>query len=516
MPQNFVACDRDQSFLLPPSVRDWVPAGHLVWTVLAAVEEMDLAAFYRAYRDDGHGRPAYDPSMMVALLLYSYARGNRSSRGIERECVEDVAYRVICANLVPDHSTIAEFRKRHETAVAGLFGGVLSLCREAGLVTVGVIAIDGTKVHANASRFSSVDYQQLARKILEEADQIDREEDELYGDARGDELPEQLRTPEGRREALREAKRRLAERAAGADLLTDEGAGSSSEPLELDRMAMVGHKQARRGWQREARHQLDEHRREQAQPIPRSRAARLLEAERRMQQDLAVEQAASEGYDEWRAERAARGVKGNRVGGPSKPYEPPAEPVGKINVTDPDSRNVKSPRGWVQGYNAQAVVNENQIVLAAEVTIDSPDFGHLEPMITATERQLEAIGVSERPEVALADAGYWHQVQMQNIAARGIPVLVPPDASKRAGARPGWNDGMYAFMRRVLGTDLGAQLYRRRQALVEPVFADVKFNRKIDRFQRRGRSAVHSEWRLINATHSLLKLHRHQLATAGP
>jgi transposase len=217
MPQNFIDCDREQAFLLPPSLRDWLPAGHLVWTVLAAVEEMDLSAFYRAYRVDGHGRPAYDPAMMVALLMYAYARGNRSSRGIERECIEDVAYRVICANLVPDHSTIAEFRKRHEAALAGLFGEVLSLCREAGLVSVGVIAIDGTKVHANASRFSSLDYEQLARKILEEAARIDREEDERYGEARGDELPEKLQSPEGRREALREAKRRLAERAGRQD-----------------------------------------------------------------------------------------------------------------------------------------------------------------------------------------------------------------------------------------------------------------------------------------------------------
>src|SRR5436305_7499242 len=193
MPHNFIDCDREQAFLLPPSLRDWVPAGHLVWTVLAAVGEMDLSAFYRVYRDDGHGRPAYDPAM-VALLLYSDARGNRSSRGIERECMEDVAYRVICANLVPDHSTIAEFRKRHEAALAGWFGEVLSLCREAGLVSGGVIAVDGTKEHANASRFSSLDYEQLARKILEEAARIDREEDELYGDARGDELPEQLQT----------------------------------------------------------------------------------------------------------------------------------------------------------------------------------------------------------------------------------------------------------------------------------------------------------------------------------
>jgi transposase len=513
MPQHFVACDRDQSFLLPPSLRDWVPAGHLVWTVLAAVEEMDLSAFYRAYRDDGHGRPAYDPAMMVALLLYAYARGNRSSRGIERECVEDVAYRVICANLVPDHSTIADFRKRHETALAGLFGEVLSLCKEAGLVTVGVIAVDGTKVHANASRFSSLDYQQLAGKILEEADRIDREEDELYGEARGDELPEQLQTAEGRRAALREAKRRLAERATRAG--KDACAESPADPIELDPAAMAGHRQARRGWMREARHQLDEQRRQQAQPIPRSRAQRLLEAERRMQEDLAVESSASAGYDAWRAQRAATGVKGHRMGGPPKPYDPPMEPTGKINVTDPDSRNVKSPRGWVQGYNAQAVVNENHIVLAAEVTIDSPDFGHLEPMVTATERELEAIGMTDRPDVALADAGYWHQVQLQNIAARGTQVLVPPDASRRTGARPGWNDGMYAFMRRVLASDLGGQLYRRRQALVEPVFADLKFNRKIERFHLRGRAAVNTEWRLVNATHNLLKLHRHQNAAAG-
>jgi transposase len=515
MPQNFIGCDRDQAFLLPPSLRDWLPAGHLVWTVVAAVEEMELSAFYRVYRDDGHGRPAYDPAMMVALLLYAYARGNRSSRAIERECVEDVAYRVICANLVPDHSTIADFRKRHEVALSGLFGEVLALCREAGLVTVGVIAVDSMKVHANASRFSSLDYEQLARKILEEADRVDREEDELYGDARGDELPEQLQTPEGRREALREAKRRLADRAVAADHCADGSAEPSTDAIELDRAVMVGHRQARRGWMREARHQLDEYRRQQARPIPRSRAARLLEAERRMQEDLAVERAASEGYDAWRAERVAGGVKGNRVGGPTKPYEPPAEPAGKINVTDPDSRNVKSPRGWVQGYNAQAVVNENHIVVAAEVTIESPDFGHLEPMVAAAERELEAIGVTERPQVALADAGYWHQVQMQNIAARGIPVLVPPDASKRTDTRPGWNDGMYAFMRRVLESELGHQLYRRRQAIVEPVFADTKFNRRLERFQRRGRAAVSSEWRLVHAAHNLLKLHRHELATAG-
>ena len=140
---------------MPPSLRDWVAEDHLVWTVLAAVAEMDLSALYAAYRPDGHGRPAYEPSLMVALLMYAYSQGNRSSRGIERKCREDVAYRVIAVNLVPDHSTIAEFRARHETALAGLFSEVLSLCRAAGMVNVGVIAVDGTKVHANASNMAS-------------------------------------------------------------------------------------------------------------------------------------------------------------------------------------------------------------------------------------------------------------------------------------------------------------------------------------------------------------------------
>ena len=146
---------------------------------------------------------------LLGLLMYAYARGNRSSRGIERSCMEDVAYRVIAANRVPDHSTIAEFRVRHEQALAELFGGVLELCKQAGLASVGVIAVDGTKVTANASSFSDADYRRIAREILEEAARIDQAEDELYGDARGDELPEHLRTAEGRRAALKDAKRKL-------------------------------------------------------------------------------------------------------------------------------------------------------------------------------------------------------------------------------------------------------------------------------------------------------------------
>jgi transposase len=463
MPQNFIECDREQVLLMPPSLRDWLPEDHLAWFVLAAVEEMDLSAFYACYRDDGHGRPAHDPAMMVALLLYAYARGQRSSRGIERDCLEDVAYRVIAANQRPDHTTIARFRQRHEAALGELFGEVLSLCAEAGLVSVGVVAVDGTKLHANASHHSNRDYEQIAREILAEADAVDRAEDERYGAARGDELPPHLSTEQGRR-----------------------------------------------GWLRDARRRLDERRAAEARPIPRSRPDRLRESKRRLEEEHQVECQANAAYEGYRA----RGVMkdGRRFGRPPKPYQPPATPAGKINVTDPDSRNVKTPRGYVQGYNAQAASNEQQIVIAAEVTVDSPDFGHLEPMVAAAQSELEKAGISDRPEVVVADAGYWHQAQMETIVGRGIQVLIPPDASKRKGARPGWDRGLYAFMRRVLETNRGGELYRKRQAMIEPVFAQTKFTRRIDRFSRRGRSAVRSEWRLITATHNLLKLYRHELA----
>jgi transposase len=514
MPQNFIAVDREQSFLMPPSLLDWVAPDHFVWTILSSVEEMDLSPFLGAYRADGHGRPAYDPSMMVALLLYAYAKGNRSSRGIERECREDVAYRVICANLVPDHSTIAEFRKRHEAALAELFSSVLSLCKEAGLVKVGVIAIDGTKIAANASLDANQGYGRIVREILDEAEETDRLEDELYGDARGDELPEQLRTPEGRREALREAKRRLeGKREVAGEAQEDSGDEDPPVVLDLDRERISSSEQGRRGWSRDARRQLDEKRKSEARPIARSRTDRLQEAARRLEEEHAVERKANEAYEDYRAHGVLKD--GRRLGGRPKPYEHPEVPAGRINTTDHDSRMVRTAgQPTRQGYNAQAAVTEDQIILAAEITVDSPDFGHLEPMVEATIEELEKLG-ADSPETVLADPGYWHKRQMENVVSAGIQVLIPPDSSLRKGARPGWNKGLYAFMRRVLETDHGRALYRKRMATVEPVFGQLKFNRGFDRFHRRGRAAVRSEWRLAAATHNLLKLHNHRIAATG-
>jgi transposase len=212
MAQNFLSCDREQELLLPPSLSEWVGEDHVVWFVLDAVETMDLAVFYTAYRADGHGRAAHDPAMMVALLLYSYACGERSSRAIERRCREDVPTRVICANRTPDHCTISRFRARHDAALGGLFTQILGLCARAGLVSVGVIALDGTAIAANASVEATRSHESIreeVERILGEAAEIDAREDEQFGEARGDELPADLRDRRSRLERLRRCREEL-------------------------------------------------------------------------------------------------------------------------------------------------------------------------------------------------------------------------------------------------------------------------------------------------------------------
>jgi len=263
---------------------------------------------------------------------------------------------------------------------------VLTLCARSGLAKVGVIAVDGTKVQANASRNENLDYGQLAREIVEGAEAVDAAEDERYGQARGDELPPGFATAQGRRGWLREAKQRLeAERAATA------------------------------------------------QPLPRGRPKRLREAKRRLEEERFTEVRANRAYEAYRAR--GRMKDGRRFGRPPDPYQPPATPEGRINVTDPDSRVVEGLRGFLQGDNAQAVTNEHQVVVAAEIETVGADFGHLEPMLAATHRELAGAGVDEAPGVLLADAGYWHGEQMQRIADKGIEVLIPPDTSRRRATR---------------------------------------------------------------------------------
>src|SRR5450755_619011 len=500
--------------LMAPSLTEWLPEDHLVWTVLGAVDQMDLARFRESYRLGAAGRARYDPQMLVALLLYAYARGNRSSRGIERACWEDVAFKVITGMRTLGHSTIAGFRRRHETEIAELFDDVLGLCREAGLVSVGVITIDGTKIKANASMDQNRSYSGLVKEILREAEETDRREDELYGDDRGDELPEPLRNPETRRQALADAKRRLAERKQ-----RPAGEEPKPEPAELEmdlEAAVMGRPVLRRGgrieWLRVARRELEAHRTRQAAPVARDRDDRMIEALERLEENHRVDLAAVETYERWR--RTARDTKGRVLKGNSKPFTAPQLPEGVINLSDPDSRVMRTqgtpPR---QAYNAQAAVNDRQVVLAAEISIAAPDFGQLGPMLDTTLDGLREQGVAEVPEVVLADAGYWHTAQMQQITDQGIEVLVPPDGNMREGKRPGWEHGRFEQMREKLTSDRARKLYAQRKITIEPVFGQIKYNRRIDRFMRRGRAAAQSEWRLVTATHNLLKLHSHWIAT---
>ena len=374
---------------MPPSLRDWLPADHLAWFVIETVQQLDLDAFYADYRVDGLGRAAYDPAVMVSLLMYAYSTSVRSSRGIERHCRQDVAYRVITGNRVPDHATVARFIVRHEQRLGELFGLVLKLCARAGLVASGVVAIDGTKLSASAASDANVDYDRIARGIIGEAIKTDRAEDEEHGERRGDEFPPELATEVGRRAWIV----RELERERSSEDQPAPGESTAQEPIVddpldgFDAARIVARTQGREGWAREARRQLEATRWESAGPVPRSRQERLRLAARWLEDDLAAEKRGNTAYEAFREHRRIHDPQ--RLGGTPKPYSPPEIPEGEVNVTDPDSRRMKGNRRYIQGYNAQAVVNEQQIVIAAEITADAGDFSHLRPMLAAALAELE-------------------------------------------------------------------------------------------------------------------------------
>lgn len=444
MGYNFRPVERDQQYLMPASLRDWLPQDDLAWLVLDAVDQMDLGPIRARYRADGWGAPAFDPALMTALLLYAYATGERSSRRIEARCRRDIAYRVICANQTPDHATIARFRADHEAALGHLFTDVLRLCATAGLGSLGLVAIDGTRLAADASRDANRPAEALdaeIERILAEAAAVDAAEDERLGpDRRGDELPPPLADRGSRLARLREARRQLAEADA--------------------------------------------------------------ERQRRV--------------EEQQAEQALHRARGERAGRVVKPDAEHRRRWAERNTTDPDSRMLVGGSGWVQGYNAQAAVAEDGLILAAELTQAANDAGQLVPMVEATKANLRAAGVEGRIGTVLADAGYWSQANFTAVETVGrTRLLVPPRRGPRPGSphppRPGAER-----MRRRLARAPDRARYDRRAVIVEPVFGQIKEVRGIRRFRRRGLAACASEWRLICATHNLLKLWRHGRAHRPP
>jgi transposase len=324
--------DRDQLYLLPVSIAEWLPEDHLAWFVLDAVDEMDLDAFYAGYRADGWGGAAHHPKMMVALLLFAYSIGLRSSRRIERACEVDVAFRVICANVFVDHTTIARFRQRHEEALKSLFSASLRLCAKAGMATVGVVAVDGTKIGAPASLQANRTKDVIDAEVeamFAEAAAVDAAEDAAFGPGRGDEPPATLR---GRADRRR----------------------------------------------------------------------RFVRAKELLDEELAVERQA---HEQHLAERAAKeAVRGKKLRGrkPKAPQDKAGYTPAKVNTSDPESKVMSTANGFLQGYNAQAVANGEQVIVAAEVTDEHNDLRQLHPMIDATDASLAAAGIDDRPGVLLA------------------------------------------------------------------------------------------------------------------
>jgi transposase len=452
MAYNFRRGNRDQPFLLPPDLRDWLPADHLAWLVLDVVDQLDLQPFLRAYRADGHGHPAYDPTMLLGVLLYAYAIGVRSSRQIERHCRENLAFRVLAGNQLPDHVTIARFRVRHRQALAGFLVESLKLCAAAGLVCLGVVALDGTKVAANAASRANrtlVKLKEEVAQILREAAETDQAEDHQHGPARGDELPAELTSPSGRLARLQQAKAQLEAEAA--------------------------------------------------------------ERQRRYQQRVA----------ELAAAARARGRKPRAHIKPRRRDEAP-NPGAVANVTDLDSRLQPTRKGTVQGYNAQAVVTEHQVVVAAALTQQANDLQQLAPMLAAVDQALAAADIHQRPGRLLADAGYWSIANLTAIP-NAPELLIPPAKHGRQGkprkdGKPSESksDGLRAAMAAKLASELGKACYAMRKQTVEPVFGQLKEQQGARRFTRRGLAACDAEWKLLCGTHNLLKLWRHTRRRPAP
>jgi transposase len=489
MAYSYIDCDRNQLFLLPPSMLDWIEEDHLAFFVIDAVGLIDTTSFHDAHANDGAGRRAYHPDMMLTLLLYAYCVGMRSSRAIEAACRSDLAFRVICANVVPDHSAIARFRAEHEAAIKGVFVDVLRLCAAAGLASLGRIAIDGTKIGSDAALDKNRDSAWIRAeidKILAEAGASDAAEDagaQLFAVAV---LPAPLRQRSTRlarlRAALQEAEAQEQAARAEAEKRAEKAAAEASEGRKL------------RG-----RKPSDPH-------------AALLRAEA----DLTASKVKAESHPERtelrqgveHAEAALAQAKSAAQAAPPAKFE--------ANVTDPDSRMMKTQQGWVQGYNVQASVNKDQVVIAYSATKDHNDSNQLVPMIEATEQTAKAAGITEEVGLVLADAGYWSE---DNATAEGPDRLIATskDWKQRKAARelgntvgpPPVDASELEAMEHRLRTAEGAEAYATRSYTVEPVFGDAKENRGFRRFVRRGLCAADSEASLIFTAHNLLKVFHH-------
>jgi len=443
MPQNFLSPQRDQPLLLPVDMREWLPEDDLVFVVLDAVAALDLDEFRRRYRADGHGRAAFDPEMMVALLLYGYCQGERSSRVIEKRCGRDVGYRIIAGGLHPDHATIARFRARHETALGGLFSQVLRLLAAEGMVALGLLSLDGTKLAGNAAQRANRTLPQI-EKMLAEAAAADAAEDARYGDAADVPTPRALARRAERRERLARARDRLAA------------------------------------------------------------------------EDAARRQAQQAKQEAWDAAAAARRPRA----GQRPADEPRANRAGtapRANITDPDVRVMRNQKGYVAGYNGQAVVTADQVIVGAMLSWHPVDRTLLHPVLDTCRQQLTQAGIRPRLRTVLADAGYVSEENFARADTGKLRLLAPLAKDPgRAGGRPPRRarhlEDYPATARAIrrMRHPRGREDYKLRARTVEPVFGQLKTCQKLTTMSRRGLAACESEWLLACTAHNLRKLHRHR------
>jgi len=521
---------RDQPFLMPVDMREWLPADHLVWFVLDVVKQVDTSAFHRRKKVKAvSGRAGFDPDLLVGLLLYGYCRGVRSSRQIERLCEVDVAFRIACAGDVPDHSVIARFRQVHESAFAGLFVQVLRLAAKAGLGRFGTIAIDGTKIAANASvdaNRSEAWLRGQVESILAEAGRVDAAEDAEHGSRRGDEPPEEFADPDARAAKIQAALAEInAERAAAAQAAAEQSEQAARKRAEIDAgqpgpgrksAELEVHAAAARLDRLSAAQQakLDAHAtriataRTAGDRLPAGRAPAPVDQHSGIVQAraaLAAAEARAAAHARRQAEKAA-------AAGPAR-----------ANLTDPGSRLLPTRRGWIQGYNVQVAVTDDQLIVATAVGQNTGDMQEFIPMLTAAERAAaDCAAATGRADItidtALADAGYASE---NNLTAPGPDRLIAVGRGSRqhhdALRRPAEGDpppgaSPREAMAHRLRTPEGIARYKRRGATVEPAIGNLK--KIITRFSGRGLQAAAAEIDLAAAAFNLMKIHRAGPATA--
>jgi len=448
---NFKPYQPNQLLLLPPDMKQWLPEDDLAYFIMEVVNELDLSAIYQSYDSSKGGQPAFDPKMMTSLLLYAYCVGIASSRKIEKAAYHQIPFRVITADQQPDHDTIAEFRKRHLKALSGLFVESLRLCQKVGLVKLGHVSLDGTKVKANASKHKAMSYGRMEKKaeeleaevkrLLTEAQAVDDEEDAKYGKGnRGDELPEELR-------------------------------------FKRDRLKKI--KEAMRSLEVEAKTKADAKREE------------ILQKEQTLQKE-------------------GKKRKGKN---PKEPSDKP-EPKAQRNFTDPESRIMKdgASKSFEQSYNCQAGVDEqSQVVVATNVTQEPNDKQQVKPLVEDIKKNTEG----DKPDKISADSGYFSETNIDYLEAEGIEGFIATGRQKHGDVpkpvmrgRIRQDATKQEKMSRKLRTKKGRETYSKRKYIVEPVFGQIKETRGFRRFLLRGLENVSAEWDLICLTHNLLKLFR--------